>query len=581
MITDLRAILGPAHRGALDVYLAATAAYAICQGLAVVLVVPFLERLLAGADVWPWIGAMAVAAVLTCVLHYVQAMRGFEVAVTVLRTLQARIGDHVVALPLGWFSRERTGRLSQIVTGGTVSLAGMFAHLLTPLLVGVLTPATIALAMFAFDWRLAVTTLLGVPLLSGVFRWGAARIGRGDQLSDAASVAAGDRVVEFAKAQRALRAFGRGAQGYRPLEDAIEEQRTVGRRVLWMWVPGMVAGGFAVQLVFSALILVGVLLALGGELDPVRLVAVLALAALFSGPLAEVVELAGAARMARNDVRRIADLLAEEPLAEPSAPLPARTPGEVEFDAVTFGYEPGRPVLRDVSFRMAPGTMTALVGASGSGKTTVARLAARFFDVDAGTVRVGGVDVRDQSTEALMAQVSPVFQDVYLFDDTLEANIRVGRPDATEAEVREAAFRAGVPEIVERLPDGWATRVGEGGTSLSGGERQRVSVARAILKNAPVVLLDEATAALDPEHERFLGEAVQALRERSSLLVIAHRLPTVVAADQILVLGDGEQAGTLVERGTHAELLAAGGRYAAFWHERNRSRGWRLTAPRR
>jgi ATP-binding cassette, subfamily B, bacterial IrtB/YbtQ len=185
---------------------------------------------------------------------------------------------------------------------------------------------------------------------------------------------------------------------------------------------------------------------------------------------------------------------------------------------------------------------------------------------------VGGADVREQTTEQLMAQLSLVFQDVYLFDDTLEANIRVGRPDATHDEVREAGRLAGVHEIVARLPDGWQTRVGEGGTSLSGGERQRVSVARAILKDAPIVLLDEATAALDPENERYVQEALRTLMQRSTLIVIAHRLPTVVAADQIVVLDEGRVA----ERGTHPELLSAGGRYAAFWHERSRARGWRL-----
>jgi ATP-binding cassette subfamily B protein IrtB len=216
--------------------------------------------------------------------------------------------------------------------------------------------------------------------------------------------------------------------------------------------------------------------------------------------------------------------------------------------------------------------MTALVGASGSGKTTITRLIARFWDVDDGVVRVGGVDVREQATEDLMAQLALVFQDVYLFDDTLEANIRLGRVGATEEEVREAAHLAGVDEIIERLPNGWSTRVGEAGARLSGGERQRVSVARALLKEAPIVLLDEATAALDPENERFVQRSLHRLAERSTLLVIAHRLDTVAAADQIVVLDEGHVA----EVGTHAELLDLSGRYADFWESRRRARGWRL-----
>ncbi|MDR2253924.1 MAG: ATP-binding cassette domain-containing protein [Bifidobacteriaceae bacterium] len=190
-------------------------------------------------------------------------------------------------------------------------------------------------------------------------------------------------------------------------------------------------------------------------------------------------------------------------------------------------------------------------------------------------VRVGGVDVRDQSTEDLMAQLALVFQDVYLFDDTLRENIRLGRPDATDAEVDEAARLAGVTEIAERLPDGWDTRVGEAGSALSGGERQRVSVARAILKRAPVVLLDEATAALDPENERFVQRSLEALREHATLVVIAHKLSTVTGADQIIVLDD---QGRIAEMGTHDELLALGGRYSAFWLERTSTLGWRLEA---
>ena len=574
MIRPLLAVADGDARRLLRWSLVGLVAEAVLMGIGFALLVPVLRALFANdtATAWTWLLVMVGVLGVYAIVRFRTQMAGYLAAVGLARELFTRLGDHIAKLPLGWFEADRVGRIGRLTSQGVIDVMGVPAHLLRPIVTAFVTPATVIALMVVFDWRLALAALITAPLAMLTYRWSGNLVQRTNHRTDAAAADAAGRLVEFAQSQAVLRAFGRAAERHRQLDDALVEQRDAGRTQLVTVVPGLVSFVLVVQLAFTVVMLFGTNLALGGEIDAPEMLALMVLAARYVEPLINAADLGGALRIGRNSLERMDALLATPPLPEPTAP---GTVGgaEIVFDRVHFAYD-DRPVLRDVSFTAPARAMTALVGPSGSGKTTIARLVARFWDVDAGTVRIGGTDIRELATEHLMDQLSLVFQDVYLFDGSIADNIRMGRSDATDAEVLEAARLARVDEIVARLPDGYGTRVGEGGAALSGGERQRVSIARAILKNTPIVLLDEATAALDPVNERAVQEALRALAADRTLLVIAHRLQTVEAADQIVVLDEGR----IVEQGTHETLLDGGGRYAAFWAERRRAAGWRLAS---
>ncbi|HWN32752.1 MAG TPA: ABC transporter ATP-binding protein [Pseudonocardia sp.] len=558
-------------------YLLSTACYAVSEGAAFGLLVPLLTALLAGrtADAARWLLPLAGCVAVGWLAHYDMAVRALRLSSAWRRSLYDTIGRHVVSLPLGWFDDSRTGQLTQLLGRG-VNTVVRAVNLAQTMIAAILTPATIWLFLVCFDWRLAAAALVTVPLVLLVFTAARRLTDRAEAEHDAATSAASARLVEFAGAQPVLRANGRSRGGRALLDDALAAQHRAARREVLGGLPGQHLGQLAIQLAFTAVLTVGLLLASSGAagaagLTPARLTALLVLGVHFLRPFAVVADAASSLGGCRAAMRRIDAVLGTPPLPEPAAPRPLGEPS-VELVGVHFGY-PETPVLDGVDLHIPAGSTTALIGPSGAGKTTVTKLVARFFDVAAGSVRVGGVDVREIAPTDLDAAVSLVFQDTYLFDGSIEDNIRLGAPGATTEQVRDAARRARVDPIAARLPEGWASRVGEGGRLLSGGERQRVAIARALVKDAPIVLLDEATSALDAENEAAVHEALAELGRGRTLLVIAHRLSTIAGADRIAVL-DG---GRVVEHGGHAELLAAGGRYARLWAERERARGWRLS----
>ncbi|GAA2608404.1 MULTISPECIES: ABC transporter ATP-binding protein [Streptomyces] len=581
MIRQLYRVLGPEGSRPLNRLLLLQCGAAVLQGAAFALLVPVLKALLGTdpADVRPWLAAFAGCVIAYAALQGAALSGGFTVGSQLSRVLHRRLADQALRLPLGWFTAGRTAEFSRLAGQNVIQVMSTPAHLLRPFISSVLTPVTLIAATFFFDVRTGLVLLVCAPVLYAVQQGSTSLMRRLDLGRDAAIGESADRVLEYTRNQPVLRAFGRTAEGYGALDDALVAEARADRRLIVRGLPGLVSFTFATRLVFALLLALGVSWQLDGSLTVPTLLALLVLLVRLIDSVSSAAEAGAGMRIARNTLERLGAVLDEPPFPQPAEP---QTPHDasVEFTGVTFRYGAGgtgeRAVLDDVTFRLPERSMTALVGPSGAGKTTVASLIARFRDTTQGTVRIGGVDVRDITADDLAAHVSLVFQDVYLFDGTIEENVRIAAPDADSADLAEAAALSGLDRVIGELPDGWDTKVGEGGARLSGGQRQRVSIARALLKDAPILVLDEATAALDQENEALFAEAVRVLADRKTLLVIAHRLSTVVHADQILVLENGR----ITERGTHDDLITACGTYASFWQRRARAHGWRLEGAR-
>ncbi|WP_168581448.1 ABC transporter ATP-binding protein [Gephyromycinifex aptenodytis] len=579
MLRSIRSLLGTKARNQVTTLTTLNLVIGAMDGFAMLVLLPLSTSLTTHQREWGlttsgWLLTLAAFALVGAVLRYAAAMNGYGVALGIIRAGHVAIGDALASLPLGWFRSSRTGSLSRLVSDGFISIGEMVAHLVSQ--VQMLSATLIVIVVGSWVWNptLGLTLTLIAPIAVVVMVIAQSIRRSASESVVPSTVELSQRIVEFSACQPALRAAGR-AEDFEPLVAAGRENDRARGRELWISIIPQVLNGIVMQAMAVTVILITAGLATRGALGPLEAIALIGLTLRYAHLLNDLGGLFISMDLARSPMDEIMAILEAPKLPEPCTKAPLPSPGRVELDGVTFGYAADRPVVKDVTFSAEPGMMLALVGPSGSGKTTIARLIARFWDVDAGAVRVGGTDVRKQSTEQLMAQLSMVFQDVYLFDDTLMENIRIGRENASDEEVHAVADLAGVTSIAERLPDGWQTRVGEGGRSLSGGERQRVSVARALLKQAPIVLLDEATSALDAENEDNIVASVAALREHATVLVIAHKLDTVRAADQILVL---DEDGRVAERGTHDELFCADGAYRRFWERREAARGWQIAS---
>ena len=557
------------------------AVMAVLQGLLLGLLVPILAALLKPvpdfATAVPWLYAGAVGLVLYGVLSVIATPVGFAASGQLAAQLRLHLMRHVSILPLGWFTTERKARLARAVTADVGHIAHLAVVTGGPTVSSLLVSATVLAITFVVDWRMGLLFATIAPIALLALRRSARLADEAVVLLEKANTEIAGRAIEFGQAQPVLRAAGLGKTGSDRLRDALEAHRRTYRRGMDRAMgPDLTYTGVVVAGV-GAVIVLGAHLLLEGSTSVATTVALLVLAVRFLEPLGGLIDLNGAIREMDNAIQRLLTIL--DTPALPQKPDAVRTLGDssIEFSDVSFAYG-NQLALDEVSLRCAPGTTTALVGPSGAGKTTVIRLIARFFDVDAGHVRIGGVDVRDLDQASLMEDLAIVFQDVYLFDDTIENNLRLARPDATAEELTAAARAARLDEVVASLPDGWNTRVGEGGAQLSGGQRQRVSIARAFLKKARIVLIDEAGSALDPENERAISQAIVNLSRDAgrTVIVIAHRPTTLAAADHVVALDTGH----VVESGQPDRLRQQNGFYARLHAQYEQARGWRIAVPR-
>ena len=480
------------------------------------------------------------------------------------------IADRLKSVPMGFFNQNSLGQLSGVCTTVVSSIESMVPMVLVNILGGLITSAVFTVMILVWDWRIGLIALAGILLylcVVSAMEKKSAAIAENTQKSQTALIEA---VLETVQGMSVIKSFNLTGRGDKKLQDALEYNRRSNLEVERMLTPYTAAQEAVLQLAGVVMMLAAILFWIAGTMTLASALMTLIVSFLVFSQI----KLFGmGVSMLRLTAAAIDRTVETEDMPRMDERGRALSPAthDIVFDHVNFSYEQ-KPILQDVSVTLPDRTTTAIIGPSGSGKTTFCNLIARFWDTDSGSVRIGGHDVRDYTLESLMSQISVVFQNVYLFADTIENNIKFGCPNATHEQVVAAARAACCDDFIEALPDGYSTVIGEGGASLSGGERQRLSIARAMLKDAPIVILDEATANVDPENEDRLQKAIESLTRNKTIVMIAHRLKTVRHADQILVIDHGR----IVQKGTHEQLIVESGIYADFVGGKKETVGWKL-----
>ena len=545
-------------------------------GILFLLVSDFMDHLVAGAPLpalAPYLAGCVGILALMVLTQWAEYANTYHKVYEESARKRTDLAEHLRRLPLSFFGRRDLSDLTNAIMKDCSDQERMFMHVMPQLFGTGLSTAIVIVGIFFYDWRLALAAFWVVPAALLVMALTGKHQQRKAQAMEDARLEVADGVQEFLECAQEIRATNRSAahlDARAAKLDAFERRQVASELTTGVFVTSAQA---FLKLGIGTTVFVGATLLVSGQTDFMTYFAFLLVVTRVYDPVNLILQSIGELLSMRLSIRRTQELAAEKPM-EGSTDFAPRG-HDVVFEDVSFSYGDGEQVLRDVSFTAREGEVTALVGPSGSGKSTVAKLAARFWDADAGSVRVGGVNVADVDPETLLADYAEVFQDVVLFDDTVMGNIRLGRVGATDEEVLAAARAAMCDEFVSRMPQGYDMMIGENGGRLSGGERQRISIARAILKDAPVVLLDEATASLDVENETQVQQALSRLLAGKTVLVIAHRMRTVANADKIVVLKEGRVA----EQGAPAELMAReGGLYRRMVELQTEASGWSLAS---
>lgn len=483
-----------------------------------------------------------------------------------------KIGNLLKSVPMGFFNENSLGEVTGVCTTVLGNIEMLVPMVLVDILGGLIGTIVFTAMILLFEWRIGLVALMGIViyfLVVSAMEKKSAAIAPNAQKSQTALTSA---VLEYVQGMGIVKSFNLSGRGDKRVQDALEFNRKSNLDMEKLMTPYTIFQELVLQAAGIAMMFISVFCWINGTLSIANALMGIVMSFLVFGQ----VKLFGMGmsmlRLASASIDRTLQTEEMEQMDEMGKTFSPKDHG-IEFRDVHFSYE-NKEILHGINVKLPDKTTTAVIGPSGSGKTTLCNLIARFWDVDSGSVKIGGRDVREFTLESLMDQISMVFQNVYLFADTIENNIKFGMPDATHAQVAEAARKACCDDFIEALPDGYNTLIGEGGASLSGGEKQRISIARAMLKDAPIVILDEATANVDPENEDRLQKAIEELTRNKTIIMIAHRLKTVRNADQILVVDEGK----IVQKGRHEELIGQKGIYADFVLGRKEAIGWKLGA---